>query len=74
MTLQLHLYKQKLFPIRDISVAARYAHCRDNIYRDSLAQWLFRLYKLYSPWASLLGYTNLQNLTACSHDEKSPAG
>ena len=70
MSLQLHLHKRKLFPIGSISVADRHAYRRDNIYWDSLAQQLFRLYKLRSPSANLLGYTKLLNLTACSHDNK----
>jgi len=73
MSLQLHLHEQKLFPIGSISVANRHAHRRDNIHWDSLAQQWFRLYKLRSPSANLLGYTKLLNLTACSLDKKSPA-
>ena len=56
-----------------MSVADQHAHCRDNIHCDSLAQRWFHLYKLRSPSANLLGYTKLLNLTACSHDKKSPA-
>jgi len=73
MSLQLHLHERKLFPIGSISVADRHAHRRDNIHRDSLAQLWFPLYKLRSPSANLLGYTKLQNLTACSLDKKSVA-
>jgi len=73
MSLQLHLHERKLFPIGSISVADRHAHRRDNILWDSLAQRWFRLYKLHSLSANLLGYTKLLNLTACSHNKKSPA-
>jgi len=73
MSLQLHLHERKLLPIGSISVADRHAHSRDNIHWDSLAQRWFRLYKLRSPSANLLGYTKLLNLTACSLDKKSPA-
>jgi len=73
MSLQLHLHEGKLFPIGSMSVADRYAHCRDNIHWDSLAQRWFRQYKLHSPSANLLGYNKLLNLTAGSHDKRSPA-
>ena len=73
MSLQLHLDERKLFPIGSMSVADRPALRRDNIYWDSLAQRWFRLYKLRSPSANLLGYTKLLNQTACSLDKKSPA-
>ena len=72
MYLQLHLHERKLLPIGDMSVANCHVVRRDNIHRDSLAQWQFRLYKLRSPSANLLGYTKLLNLTACSHGEMSP--
>ena len=74
MYLQLHLYERKLLPIGNMSVADYHANCRDNIHRDSLAQWQFRLYKLRGPSANLLGYTKLLNLTAYSHDQMSPVG
>ena len=73
MFLQLHLHERKLFPIGSMSVADRHAHRGDNIYWDSLAQRWFRLYKLRSPSANLLGYTKLLNLTAGSLDKKYPA-
>jgi len=56
-----------------MSVADRHAYHRDNILWDSLAPQWFRLYKLRSPSANLLGYTKLLNLTACFHNKKSPA-
>ena len=74
MYLQLHLHERKLLPIGDMSVANCQVNRRDNIHRDSLAQWQFRLYKLRSPSANLLGYTKLLNLTAYSHDKMSPVG
>jgi len=49
MSLQLLLHEQKLFPIGSMSVADRHAFHSDNIHWDSLAQRLFRLYKLRSP-------------------------
>ena len=73
MSLQLHLHEPKLFPIGRISVANRHDHRSDNIHWDSLAQRWFRLYKLRSLSANLLGYTKLLNLTACSLDKNSPA-
>jgi len=73
MSLQVHLHERKLFPMGSISVANRHAHRKDNIHWDSLAQRWFRLYKLRSLSANLLGYTKLLNLTACSLDNKSPA-
>jgi len=73
MFLQLHLHERKLFPIASMSVADRHALRRDNIHWDSLARRWFRLYKLRSPSANLLGYTKLLNLMACSHHKKSPA-
>ena len=72
MYLQLHLHERKLLPIGDMSVANYHVNRRDNIHRDSLAQWQFRLYKLRSPSDNLLGYTKLLNLTTCSLDEMSP--
>ena len=74
MYLQLHLHERKLLPIGDMSVANCHVNRRDNIYRDSLAQWQFRLYELRSPSANLLAYTKLLNLTACSHDKMSLVG
>ena len=73
ISLQLHLHEQKRFPMGGMSVADRHTHRRDNIDWDSLAQRWFRLYKLGSPSANLLGYTKLLILTACSLDKKSPA-
>ena len=73
MALQLHVHQRKLFPIGSMSVADRYAHLRDNIYWDQLAQRWFGLYKLRSPSANLLGYNKLLNLTAGTHDKHSPA-
>jgi len=73
MSLQLHLHERKPFPIGSMSVADRHAHHTDNIHWDSLAQRWFRLYKLRSPLANLLGYTKLLNRTAGSHAKKSPA-
>jgi len=73
MSLQLDLHERKPFLSSSMLLADRHAHRRDTIHWDSLAQWWFRLYKLPSPWANILGYTNLLNLTACSHDKKSPA-
>jgi len=73
MSLQLHLHEQKPFPIGSMSVANRHAHRSDNIHWDSLGPQWFRLYKLRSPMANLLGYTKLLNLTACSHETKSRA-
>jgi len=73
MSLQLYLHERKLFPIGSISVANRHAQRRDNIHWDLLGQQWFRLYKLRSPSANLLGYTKLLNLTAGSLDKKSPA-
>ena len=72
MYLQLHLHERKLLPIGNMSVANCHVNRRDNIHRDSLANWQFHLYKLHSPSDNLLGYTNLLNLTACSHDKMSP--
>ena len=73
MSLQLHLHEPKLVPIGRIAGADRHAQCGDNIHQDSLAQPWFRLYKLRSPLANLLGYTNLLHLTACADNKKSPA-
>jgi len=56
-----------------MSVGDRHAHRRDNIHWDSLAQQWFRLDKLRSPSGNLLAYSKLLNLTASSHDKKSPA-
>ena len=72
MYLQLHLHERILIPIGNMSVAYHHVNRRDNIHQDSLAQWQFRLYKLCSPSANLLGYTKLLNLTACSLAEMSP--
>ena len=72
MYLQLHLHERKLLPISNISVANCHVNRRDNIYRDSLAQWQFHLYKLRRPSVNLLGYTKLLNQTAHSHGEMSP--
>ena len=67
MYLQLHLHERKLLPISNMSVAYCHVNRGDNIHRDSLAQWQFRLYKLRSLLATLHCYTKLLNLTACSH-------
>lgn len=72
MYLQLHLHERKPLPIGSMSVANPHANREDNIHRDSLAQWQFRLYKLRSPSANLLGYTKLLNQTAGSPGEVSP--
>ena len=72
MYLQLHLHERKLLPIGSMSVANPHATREDNIHWDSLAQWQFRLYKLRSPSANLLGYTKLLNQTAGSPSEISP--
>lgn len=72
MSLQLHLHERKLFPIGGMSVACCHTIREDNIHRDLLAQWQFRLYKLRSLSANLLGYTKLLNQTACSPGEMSP--
>ena len=74
MYLQLHLHERKFLPIGNMLVADCHANCGDNIHRDSLAQWQFRLYKLCSPSANLHGYTKLLNQTACSHNEMSLVG
>ena len=74
MYLQLHLHERKLLPIGNMSVAYCHVNHRDNMHRDSLAQWQFRLHKLCSLSANLLGYTKLLNLTACSHDKMSRVG
>ena len=74
MYLQLHLHERKTLPIGNMSVANCHVNLRDNIHQDSLAQWQFRLYKLRSPSANLLGYTKLLNLTACCHGKISPVG
>ena len=71
MYLQLHLHERKTLPIGNMSVANCHVNRGDNIHQDSLPQWQFRLYKLRSPSANLLGYTKLLNLTACSHGEMS---
>jgi len=55
MYLQLHLHERKPLPIGGMSVANPHAYREDNIHRDSLAQWQFRLYKLCSLSANLLG-------------------
>jgi len=73
MSLQQHLPQRKLFPLGMMLVADRHAPRRDYIHWNSLAEWWFRLYKLRSLSANLLGYTKLLNLTACSHYKKSPA-
>ena len=73
MSLQLHLHERKPFPIGSMSVADRHADHGDNIHWDSLGQRWFRLYKLRSSLANLLGYTKLLNLTGCAQDMKSPA-
>ena len=73
MYLQLHLHERKLLSIGNMSVAYCHVNRRDNIHRDSLAQWQFRLCKLRSPSVNLLGYTKLLNRTACSLAEMSPA-
>ena len=39
MYLQLHLHERKVLPIGNMSVANCHASLRDNIHRDSLAQW-----------------------------------
>ena len=74
MYLQLHLHERKRLPIGDMSVANCHVNRRNNIHRDSLAQWQFRLYELRSPSANLLAYTKLLNLSAYSHDKMSPVG
>ena len=56
MYLQLHLHERKLLPIGNIAVAYGHVNRRDNIHRDLLAQWQFRLYKLRSPLANLLSF------------------
>jgi len=73
MSLHLHLREGQPFPMGSMSVADSHTNSRDNIHWDSLAQEWFRLYKLRSPLANLLGYTKLLNRTACSHIKKSPA-
>ena len=72
MYLQLHLHERKLLHIGSMSVAYCHVNHRDNIHRNSLAQWQFRLYELRSPSVNLLGYTKLLNRTACSIAEMSP--
>ena len=74
MVLQFHLHERKTLPIGNMSVANCHVNHRDNIHWDSLALWQFRLYKLRSPSAILLGYTKLLNLTAYSPDKMSPVG
>jgi len=69
---QLHLDEGNLLPIGRMSVANRHTLDGDSIHWGSLAQWWFRLYKLRSLSANLLGYTKLPNPTTCFHNKKSP--
>ena len=71
MYLQLHLHERKLLLISNMLVAYSNANRSNNIHWDSLAQWQFRLYKLPSRSANLLGFTNFLNLTAFSYSEMS---